>query len=304
MATHQNPYHHVFRAALATLPQGDFLWLDALLALPELPAVAIATKRSHLKKLIELDPQLLEKVRGLYPKADTIIDIVERTTGRVIETTLDASNRAAAAIVQNIAGPVVNQFVDTALRAYIIGDRITLTKSELMDFLLTEYSEFSKGAGNGLVSIAGTLNERILMRAMSNQGMIEGDNFQRTGTNSEADLIVHTRTGTRSSLGVELKSYHARERLLRGLQDIVGLKVGFGFFKDPSEFNAGRTQTLLQTHAAAIYMPNATLVRVATDSLAMTSNENIAFQSRFYRPIEQFVTDMLHYVGHGELPRY
>jgi hypothetical protein len=297
-------YHAAYRAVLEAIPPNQKIWVEDLIGAPGLPETAEGTRRKHLKDLITASPDLLEKVLGLYPKADTIIDLVEQRYGLVTEANLDSSNSRAAEIVRGIAQPVVEKFVDATLRGNIVHDSVSITKADLMVFLLEDFTEFSKGAGNGLVSIAGTLNERLLMRALQNGGLQENIHFKKTGTNSQADLIIHSTGGARQNLGVEIKSYHARERLLRGLQDITGPKVGFGFFKDPHEFNAGRTQTLLQTQASAVYMPAATLSQVDSVARAMTTNERLAFQSRLYRPIEQFVTDAAYFHANESLPRY
>lgn len=302
--TKPNKYHDAFQVALNALAPNSKMWVEDLVNVPGLPQTSNVTKRNHLKELITASPFLLEKVLGLYPKADTIIDLVEQRYGLVTEGTLDLSNSRAAEIVRSIAQPVVERFVDGTLRENISHNLVTISKADLMTFLLEDFTEFSKGAGNGLVSIAGTLNERLLMRALKNGGLIEDTHFKKTGTNSQADLIIHSVGGARENLGVEIKSYHARERLLRGLQDITGHKVGFGFFKDPNEFNASRTQTLLQTQAVAIYMPAATLKQVDPVAQGMTTNERLAFLSRLYRPIEQFVTDAKYFHAHESLPKY
>lgn len=299
-----NQYHIVYRSALGAIEPNKKIWVEDLIQLPGLPETAEGTRRKHLKELITESPELLEKVLGLYPKADTIIDLVEQRYGLVTEATLDSSNSRAAEIVRSIAQPVVEKFVDATLREKIVDDSLKISKADLMVFLLEDFTEFSKGAGNGLVSIAGTLNERLLMRALKNGGLQEDIHFKKTGTNSQADLIIHSVAGARQNLGVEIKSYHARERLLRGLQDITGPKVGFGFFKDPNEFNASRTQTLLQTQAVAIYLPIATLNQVDPVAREMTTNERLAFHSRLYRPIERFVTDAAYFHANECLPEY
>jgi hypothetical protein len=299
-----NAYYPTYVALLEGLTTGSTIPVTALIASEGLPNVTDGTKRDHLKTLIKERPELLEKIVGLYPQADTIIDLVEKLDGSVIEATLDQANRHCAKIVDKIALPILHEFVRSNLSKHISGTSISLTVDELMEFLLEGFAEFSKGAGNGLVSIAGTLNERLLMRAMKNGGMVEGADFKKTGTNSEADIVVHSHAGTKINLGVEVKSYHARERLLRGLQDIDGPKVGVGYFKDPSEFNAARTMTLLQADPAAIFMPASTLSKVDATATSRKTNNKISYDSRLYRPLEQFVTDMKHFVQTGQLPTY
>lgn len=295
-------YGSAFRDAINSLAAGQTIDLDELLAIPGLPAVGLSTKRNHLRRLVQAEPQLLERIVGFYPSVATVIDLVEQRHGLVTEARINEANEQCKEIVGTIARPIVHRFVRTALDQHINGANVALTLDELMQFLLEEFVEFQRGAGNGLVSIAGGMNEALLMRAMSNAGLVRGTDFKKTGTNSEGDFVVHSRVGTRENLGVEVKSYHARERLLRGLRDITGLKVGAGYFRSPAEFNAARTMTLLQADPAAIYMPRVTLEEVDGAARAMTTNNRIAFQRRLYRPLEQFVTDMSHYTNTGQLP--
>lgn len=299
-----NQYYDCFERVLSSLSAGQTVALGDLLSCDGLPKVGDGTKRKYLKQLISAKPMFLEKIVGFYPSPETIIDLVESRHGKVIEANIDSSNQACRLIVQGIAKPIVHGFVRDTLAEHIEGSRIGLELDQLLSFLLEEFSEFSRGAGNGLVSIAGSINELLLIRAMKNGGMTDKSDFTRTGTESEADIVVHSRTGSRMNLGVEVKSYHARERLLRGLQDVTGKKVGAGFFKDPKEFNAKRTKTLLQAGPAAIYMPQATLSRVESSAVELTTNETIAFRSRLYRPLERFVSDMQHFNNYEVLPPY
>lgn len=299
-----NKYHDSFGRVLLALPSGQTIPIGDLLSCDGLPAVGDATKRKHLKTLISTRPEFLEKIVGFYPSPETIINLVESRQGVVVESNIDASNQACRLIVQGIAKPIVHGFVKESLAEHISGSQIGVELDQLLTFLLDEYSEFSRGAGNGLVSIAGSINELLLIRAMKNGGMVDKTDFTRTGTESEADIVVHSRAGSRMNLGVEVKSYHARERLLRGLQDVTGNKVGAGFFKDAKEFNAKRTKTLLQAGPAAIYMPYATLSKVESAAVGFTTNETIAFRSQLYRPLERFVTDMKYFNAHEKLPQY
>ncbi len=298
-------YHGVFTTALENLGAGQTIWLDELLNLPDLPQTSRATKKKHLRTLVEAQPQLLEKIKGLYPSADTVINLVQlQHNAQVVEANLDLSNQRAAAIIRRLGRPVFDRFVSENLAEHIDGQNISLTRTQLMDFLLEDFTEFMKGAGNGLVSIAGTLNERLLIRALENGDLVKERHFTKTGTNGQADLIIHSNARNHPNLGVEIKSYHARERLLRGLQDITGSKIGVGFFKDHREFNVERTITLIQTQAAAIYMPRSTLELIDPEARIRTVNVVGAVGSKFYRPIEQFVTDMTYFYNHGSLPAY
>lgn len=221
----------------------------------------------------------------------------------VCEANVVAANRICADIVETAFKPVVEEVVRTGLANHIEGSDIHVPIDALMEFLLGDFAEFTKGAGNGLVSVAGAINEKLLVRCLLSAGLTEED-FSQTGTESEGDIVVHSRSSKKGNLGVEIKSYHARERLLRGLRDVDKPKVGAGYFIDHSEFNEGRTKLLLQTQAAAIYMPEETLGNLAPKALVMTSQDMLAFGSRFYRPLERFATDMAHFVTTGQLPEY
>lgn len=281
---------------------GSTISLARLCEDPRLGTVSDATKRGHLKRFITSNLEYLGTVQGLLPTADAVIDLAEREMGEAVsEKNVSQANRNCAAIVGRVAEPVVREFVSTGLEKFLHGEELRVPLRDLMDFLLGEFASFTKGAGNGLVSIAGTINEKLLVRCLLEKGL-GPDEFQQTGKNSESDILIHARGGVRANLGVEVKSYHARERLLRGLRDIERPKVGAGYFIDAGEFNAARTQLLLQTSAAAIYMPGETLARVDPVARDMTTNDRAAFGSRFYRPLERFASDMKHFVETGELP--
>lgn len=299
-------YQKFFREQLSSLPVGAKVAYRELMGSEELPTVSEATKKRHLRDFIEQNPQYLRAITGFYPKPETIIDLVELELGPVTELNLDEANIRCSRIVNELTAPMVQSFIREGLSGFIdaASQRISIELDEITAFLIEDFSDFMRSAGNGLVSIAGQLNEKLLFRAMGNAGMKAGHDFTKTGTDSEADLIIHSHAGTKENLSVEVKSYHARERLLRGLQDIREPKIGVGFFKDKSEFNPGRTETLLQAGPAAIYMPKNTLSQLHPDSLRITTNAKAAFGSRLYRPIEQFVSDMKGFNASGALPRY
>ena len=257
-----------------------------------------------MRGYIEENPSKLEKVSGFYPSASTIVNLVElKIEAKINEQNLNHANKIARDIVDTIAKPILEKFLVTSLLSNIVENELVISIPNLMEFLQLEFTEFLSSSGNGLQSIAGALNEQLLQRAMQNAGMDETQ-FQKTGKDSNADFKVYSTAKQRHQLGVEVKSYHARERLLRGLQDIVGHKVGFGFFIDASEFNSHRTQTLLQSEAAAIYMPQSTLDEVEVEAKAMRTTQLLAFNSKFYRPIERFVSDMKYFCNNDELPKF
>lgn len=299
-------YPEVFAKIFLDARPNRKMTLQEVLGDPRLPSVSLGTKKAHLRSYIEQNPSDLKHVTGLIPKPETVIALVESEIGSIVEKNLDAANLRCSEVVNSIARPIVDDFVREGLSQCFdpSKDEFKVPAPVLIQFLLEDFTGHLKAAGNGLVSIAGSLNEKLLHRAMINTGMQLNRDFSVTGTDSDGDIVIHTSAGSRAPLGVEVKSYHARERLLRGLKDVKEPKVGVGYFKDPSEFNHGRTITLLQAKPAAIYMPLRTLSNVEAAARAATTNEKIAYGSALYRPLERFVTDMQHYAATGELPRY
>lgn len=299
-------YGAFFAGLLEGIPAGERMSYEEIRSAPGLPNVSRQTVKKQFREFIDQHPEFLSRITGFYPKPETIIRVVESKLGQIVESNLDEANHSCKELVTELTKPIVENFIRRGIEGDFNAETglVTISLEGLTNFLVNEFSDFLRSAGNGLVSIAGSLNELLLIRAMKNGGMQEGHDFTPTGTDSEADIIVHSHVGTRENLGVEVKSYHARERLLRGLQDIKEPKIGVGFFKDETEFNPGRTQTLLQAGPAAIYMPASTLQRLPQESIQITTNARAAFGSRLYRPIERFVTDMRGFNGSGSLPPY
>lgn len=299
-------YDATFRELLDAVPNGQRLPFHDMAVSPQFEGVGTGTVKKHFKTFIDGDPAYLSRVTGFYPKPETIIALVEQQIGPVTESNLDLANVESSKIVDGVAHPIVNQFIREGLSASLDqgGRNVAIDIDALTDFLIGDFSDFLRSAGNGLVSIAGSLNELLLIRALQNAGMKGGEHFTRTGKGSQADIIIHSTAGARTNLSVEVKSYHARERLLRGLQDISVPKIGVGYFKDPAEFNPGRTRTLLQAQPSAIYMPRATLDQLSDESKNIKTTEAAAFDSSLYRPLEQFVTDMRAFNATGKLPKF
>ena len=297
-------YFNAIEDILNEVKAFETIWLEKLLDNYRLPKVKLNTRKKYLRDYIEENPNQLEKISGFYPSAVTIVNLVElKIKEKIRENNLNSSNKVARDIVNAIAKPILENYLVTSLDKNITNGNVNITIPKLMDFLQLEFTEFLSSSGNGLQSIAGALNEHLLQKAMLNAGMDESQ-FQKTGKDSNADFKIYSKVKQRKQLGVEVKSYHARERLLRGLQDIVGHKVGFGFFIDAGEFNSHRTQTLLQSETAAIYMPQSTLDDVELEAKNMRTTQTIAFESKFYRPIERFVSDMKHFCSNDELPKF
>jgi hypothetical protein len=301
-----NKYTEIFKDVFAKASSGEIVPYSSLINDSRLPlSVGVQTRKKHLKEFIEKNPSYLKCISGLIPKPETIIASVETEIGPITEDKLDLANMKCSELVNAIARPMVDEFVrDSLSDSYDASSGNYLIDSlKLSQFLLDDFSTYLKAAGNGLVSIAGSLNEKLLHRALVNVGMELNQDFKVTGTDSEADIVIHTSVGTHDNLGVEVKSYHARERLLRGLKDVKEPKVGVGYFKDPSEFNYSRTITLIQSQAAAIYMPQKTLELVELKARGQTVNVKVALDSALYRPLERFASDMKHNKI-GKLPHY
>lgn len=298
-------YEAAFRELLDGVPDGQRIPFRDIASAPRFN-VAADTVKKHFKAFVDGDPSCLSRVTGFYPSPETIVALVEQEIGPVTELNLDLANVRSSEIVKGVARPTVAEFIREGLSASLDhGNReVRIEIGALTDFLIDDFSEFLRSAGNGLVSIAGGLNELLLVRAMSNAGMKVNDDFKRTGKDSKGDILIYSKSDERDKLSVEVKSYHARERLLRGLRDIPVPKVGVGYFKDPAEFNPTRTRTLLQAQPAAIYMPRETLDQLPDESRAIRTVERVAFESSLYRPLEQFVTDMQAFNTSGALPRY
>jgi hypothetical protein len=298
-------YNAIFADILSGLPDGEVIDASVLLSDARLPdAVSVKTKKEKLKSFLDENPSWIRRITGIVPKPETIIALVESEIGPINEGLLAEANVRCSSVVGSAVRPMLARFVREELAEYYSSPgTISLSEECLLQFL-DEFSNYIKAAGNGLVSVAGSINEKLLHRAMENAGMVKGEHFSITGTDSEADIQVYTRQGTRESLGVEVKSYAARERLLRGLRDVREPKVGVGFFRNPAEFGLSRTITYLQARPAAIYMPRATLELVESGARSQRVNEKVAFGSFLYRPLEQFVSDMKAYYYNGILPEY
>lgn len=255
--------------------------------------------REKLTRLVSAYPALFEATAEFMPGTATIVAMIETRLGQPIRAeNLSQANAACIEIVDAIVKPRYASFIRRELEEYIdaASDRLSMRVDELVPFLLEEYRVFVKQQDQGLTSKAGGLNEAILVRALINAGLVEGTAFEITGTKSRGDLAVYCDAVVpRSTLLVEVKSFGARERLLRGLQDIQPPKIGVGFFTQAHEFNALRTQQFLDTQALAIYMPEATYAALDVAARARQNGRATAF----YRPLNQYPGDMLAFTQQG-----
>jgi hypothetical protein len=257
-----------------------------------------AAEKRVLPPLIRLLPGTFSLLREYLPDADTMMVLTEEKLGQPITAkNLVEANAASAEIVSSALDPGFEVFLRETL-SFDEADTVTLTLDELTLFLRENYKKFSKSEGSGLISRAGGYNEALFREALLSEGLSEGADFIRTGTRGHGDVEVFAR-GLKppETLSVEIKSYAARERLLRGLENAKKPKVGAGFFTSASEFNSRRTHALAGTGASAIYLPQSTLEKLPHESLSRQNSHG----GLFYRPIDRFATDMRRFTEVGEL---
>ena len=261
-----------------------------------------STVRKYLKKYLDTCPDDLLHITGFYPSKETLIAMSERRLGPVSGQNLSETNELCKSIVEGISKPRHARFLSAQLADYIKDGVTTIPVDQLVSILFEEYVSFIRESDNGLVSIAGSLNEAIFIRGLLNEGLKEGTDVVKTGTDSDGDLkIQHNGKKGIEVLFVEIKSYAARERLLRGLQDIKSQsKIGVGFFNNPAEFNPKRTETLLAADPLAIYMPRKTWDKVAEKSKCRVTR----LGDYLYRPLDMFIADMMSYVQTGKLSAF
>lgn len=261
---------------------------------------------SRVKAIYKRRPDLVGKVVDIVPPAEVVIRLVQQQIAEVNgDNVMDFNSRCR----QVIAATVLSrnrQYIKALLRRLGLSDDagiLTGHEEVLINALLDEetgIADHLKAMSNGLVSLAGGVNEAILLLGLENQGLVFDRDFTRTGKNSVADFVIYG-PERRQSMYVEVKSFKARERLLRGLQDIhYPDKIGVGFFMDPSEFNDDRTVTLLAAGPLAIYMPDSTLAAVSAEAKRRVTRQG----NVLYRGLSTFFHDMAAYNNAGQLPEW
>lgn len=261
------------------------------------------TVKKYLKEFLDKRPSEISRIIGFYPSAETVIRLAEAELGLVSGHNLSDINQHCKNTIDAITKPKHKQFLESILNDYLEpdGKTVRVDKDILGNLLYEDYVDFVHEADNGLVSIAGSMNEKILIRGLENSGLVLGVDLRKTGTQSEGDLQVEHRGRTTRIMFCEVKSYAARERLLRGIQDIPHPeKVGVGFFNNAAEFNPDRTQTLLAAGPLAIYMPDPTYGELNQASKVQTTRN----QDKLYRPLSMFINDMVYFRDNGNLPHY
>lgn len=210
--------------------------------------------------------------------------ISHRLGGPIASANLSVANEVCSQIVDAVLGPRLAKFIRETLHPD--GPFVPLGEAELVAFLTGPYAQYAKSQANSLISRAGSLNEALVREAIISAGLLDAIH---TGTEGNADIqIVAKSLNPPQTLNVEVKSYGARERLVRGLHDCNPPKVGVGFFNKASEFNADRTTQLLATQASAIYLPDATLGALDAE----TKDRQNRHGGQFYRSLTRFGPDM------------
>lgn len=243
-----------------------------------------ATKES-LDGLFAHFPALLTRTEGYLPGAEAMMAIVAyRLDSPIRSENLSEANEVCSQIVNEVMGPRLKRFIRETLSPD--GSFPPLNEAQLVAFLTGPYAQYAKAEANSLVSRAGSLNEALVREAIRSAGLLDAI---QTGTEGNADVqVVAKALHPPQTLNIEIKSYGARERLLRGLQDCNTPKVGVGFFNKSSEFNAVRTGQLLGTNASAIYLPEATLAGLDDATRARQNSHG----GQFYRALGRFGADM------------
>ena len=255
-----------------------------------LPNLKPAAKEA-LDALLCRYPRFIVRISGYLPNAAATMAIVtDRMGERITSANLTQANEVCSGLVDEVMGPLLAKFIDDELSLH---PGQSITKEALIAFLLGPYAQFSKARSNSLMSRAGSLNEALVREALKFENLTGA---VQTGTEGNADIQIVAQALTPPAiLSIEVKSYGARERLVRGLHDCNSPKVGVGFFNRASEFNADRTSQLLATNASAIYLPEATLAGL-TDTVRQRQNSHGGV---FYRPLSAFGPDMLNFTKGG-----
>ncbi len=271
-----------FVAAVVGLANGEKLALHD----------ARGVTKDNLDSLFEHFPRLLLSTEGYLPRSLAMMAIVADRLGVPIKSeNLSAANEVCSEVVNEVMGPRLRRFVRETLGSD--GHVAPLGEDGLISFLTGPYAQFAKAEANGLVSRAGSLNEALVREAIKAAGLLDAI---QTGTEGNADIQIVTKSmNPPQILSIEVKSYGARERLIRGLHDCKAPKVGVGFFNKSSEFNSDRTSLLLATNASAIYLPELTLSGLDGVTRARQNSHG----GQFYRPLGRFGSDMKQFAHIG-----
>jgi hypothetical protein len=272
------------RGKQAKLVVLEALGLPAGQRLP-LHDIKSAVHKDAIDALFTRFPDFLLRTEGYLPRAPAMMALVRHQLGGAINSAnLSAANEVCSGIVDGVLGPRLRKFIKETLHPD--GDFKPLGQAELLEFLTGPYAQYAKAEANGLISRAGSLNEALVREAIVSAGLHDAI---QTGTEGNADIQIVTKAlNPPQILSIEVKSYGARERLVRGLHDCKEPKVGVGFFNKPSEFNADRTTQLRGTNASAIYLPETTFSALDENPRSRQNDQG----GQFYRSLSCFGSDM------------
>lgn len=266
------------------LPTGDRWEVDDLKP-PQIEA---------LDALIAYSPSIMARLEHYLPRAATLKLLVEeKLGGKITAAGLAEANEVWSALVSELVKPRLRRFLSQTLQFDEAGST-TISLESLIDVLTGDYADFVKRQAAGFISFVGGYNELLVREAIINAGLAEF--MVQTGSRGAGDIVIRPASPKiTANLTIEVKSYAARERLLRGLKDCQPPSVGIGFFNNAAEFNPTRTTALLQTQALAIYMPEATLAKLNATVLDRLNTEN----GLFYRPLNMFANDVKSFTSAG-----
>lgn len=244
-------------------------------------------------------PCLSEVIDYYVPSAPVLLALAERNLGvSVSANNMEQIRAEVERIVSLIRIRQHERKLRTVLASYISGNQITGSIKDIFPLLRDEYVPFTVGLSNSDIVIAGRIHELIPSKALESIGLTRGQDFDTPPKSlKQGDIRVHNQS-QKAQLATEVKSLAARERFKRGLEEIKGLKVGLGFFNDPSEFTADGASSLINQGVLAVYMPAQTL-QVLSSTLKSFLNSN---QRPFFRPLSQYSQDMYNFARVGTLP--
>lgn len=255
--------------------------------------------KKKAEKFFGIYPCLSEAIDYYVPPAPVLLALAERN----LSVSVSANNmeQIRAEVEQIVSLIRIRQHerkLGTVLASYISGNQITGSIKDIFPLLRDEYVPFTVGLSNSDIVIAGRIHELIPSKALESAGLTRGQDFDTPPKSlKQGDIRVHNQS-QKAQLATEVKSLAARERFKRGLEEIKGLKVGLGFFNEPTEFTTDGASSLINQGVLAVYMPVQTL-QALTSTLKSFLNSN---QRPFFRPLSQYPQDMYNFTSTGTLP--
>lgn len=255
--------------------------------------------KKKAETFFEIYPCLSEVIENYVPPAPVLLALAERNLG--VSVSANNMEQIRAEVEQIVSITRIRQHerkLRTVLAPYISGNQISGSIKDIFPLLRGEYIPFTVGLSNSNIVIAGRIHELIPRRALESAGLVYGQDFDTPPKSlKQGDIRVHNQS-QKAQLATEVKSLAARERFKRGLEEIKGLKVGLGFFNDPTEFSTNGASALINQGVLAVYMPAQT-VQALSPPLKVFLNSN---QRSLFRPLSQYPQDMYNFVNVGTLP--